>query len=113
MEKLVLKHAPDWPMTGFNGLFPSQVDELDSAGFDLIECFAFDYDQEFTHESWRGRLRTCNGVGSGKLTAAQVERFDEELAAQLVELGLPERFTVKHRVWGVLARRPVTPQGES
>lgn len=68
--------------------------------FELIEQFSFDCEQPFTHEvrsatllslpasllslvilvccvpfcaqSWRGRMRTCNGVGSGVLTEDQV-----------------------------------------
>lgn len=70
-------------------------------GFNLVELFAYDYAQPFTHESWRGRIRTCNGVGSGVLTAQEIVSFDEQLAAYLAA-EVEESFTVAHRVWALI-----------
>lgn len=54
------------------------VDQLVVEGkFDFVEQFCYDHPQLFTHEAWRGRMRTCNGVGSSSLSPQQVENFDK------------------------------------
>lgn len=105
-EALILQHNPGWPMSGHSGLFPEQVDQLVLGGFALVEQFCYDHDQLFTHESWRGRMRTCNGVGSGILSDHQVERFDRELAALLTRECPAEPFPIRHRIWATAVRRP-------
>jgi hypothetical protein len=61
-------------MHGFDGLYPQQVDQLVvGAGFELVEQFCYDHLQPFSHRAWVGRMRTCNGVGSGKLSEEQVK----------------------------------------
>ena len=57
-----------------------------------------------THAGWRGRLRTCNGVGSGGMDAATVAHFDADLAALLAE-HYPEPVLVPHRVFCVVAEK--------
>lgn len=53
---------------------------------------------------WRGRIRTCNGVGSA-LDADQVERFDDELA-DLLASEFPGELTVPHSVFATSGTRP-------
>jgi SAM-dependent methyltransferase len=105
-EQLILEHNPSWTMAGHDGLFPGHIDMLIHGGFELIEQFCYDHDQSFSHESWRGRVRTCNGVGSGILSEDEVLAFDAALAKLLVERFSGEPLRVRHRVWATVVRRP-------
>lgn len=104
-EGLVLELNPSWTMAGWTGLFPEGIDEVIRGGFELVEQFCYDHDEAFSHARWRGRIRTCNGVGSGGLSPAEVERFDDALQ-RLLSAEYPEPLVVKHRVWCVVARKP-------
>jgi len=103
-EDLILRINPTWTMAGFDGLFPQQIDQLVVNGkFELLEQFTFDHPQFFTHAGWRGRMRTCNGVGSGTLPESEVAKYDESLA-QLLKTKYPtEPLLVWHRIWAVIA----------
>ena len=105
-EALVLKHNPAWKLAGFNGLLPWLVDSVVTEAMKLCEQFAYDEDRRMTHAAWRGRMRTCNGVGSGGMDEATVERFDRELAEQLAAK-YPEPLSVPHRVHCVVAQKVV------
>eukprot|EP00698_Gefionella_okellyi_P005863 TRINITY_DN1529_c0_g1_i2.p8 TRINITY_DN1529_c0_g1~~TRINITY_DN1529_c0_g1_i2.p8 ORF type:complete len:102 (-),score=29.74 TRINITY_DN1529_c0_g1_i2:2572-2877(-) len=97
-------------MTDLDGYYISAVDQLIKGGFEFIEQFAYDHPQEFTNISWRGRLRTCNGVGSGQLSASQLAQFDDEVDKMIAELVGEDRekvFTLPHRVFAILARNPM------
>ncbi len=96
-EKLILQHNPGWPNAGSHGIHPEQVQALDRGGFGHIESFSYVIDVRFSHEGWRGRIRTCNGVGSA-LSAREVERFDTELA-ELLAVEFPGELRVPHRVF--------------
>lgn len=104
-ETLILEFNPAWSMSGWNGLFPEQIDAMIRGGFRLVEQFCFDYPEHFSHARWRGRVRTCNGVGSGGLTPAQVERFDAALASLLTRK-YTDPVNVEHRLWSVVGRKP-------
>jgi SAM-dependent methyltransferase len=107
-EAIILRHNPTWPMAGFRGIHPERLEELQDGGFIDVRQLAYDHAQAFTHASWRGRVRTCNGVGSGALTDDQVEAFDRELAAWL-EAEAPEPLVIPHRIWLVTGRAPEEP----
>lgn len=104
-EDLILEFNPSWTMAGSNGMYPEQIDELIHAGFRLVEQFCYDHDEEFTHTRWRGRMRTCNGVGSGGLSPSEVLRFDDALS-RLLSRKHPDPMVVEHRVWCVVAGKP-------
>ncbi|MDZ7773139.1 MAG: methyltransferase domain-containing protein [Balneolaceae bacterium] len=104
-EELVHRYNPDWSMSGFSGQYPALVDGVIEGGFDLDEQFCYDHEEAFTHEAWRGRMRTCNGVGSGGLSPGEVRSFDADLARHLSE-NHPEPVAVPHRVWCVAGRKP-------
>jgi SAM-dependent methyltransferase len=104
-EELILDFNPTWSMAGWTGVFPQQIDEVIRGGFRLVEAFCFDHDEEFSHTRWRGRMRTCNGVGSGGLSQSDVQRFDDALRILLTEKW-PDPFVVVHRVWCVVAGKP-------
>ncbi|MBC8328126.1 MAG: methyltransferase domain-containing protein [Planctomycetes bacterium] len=105
-EELILEFNPAWTMAGWTGLFPEQIDEVIRHGFELVEQFCYQEPELFSHEAWRGRMRTCNGVGSGGLPPAEVARFDQALG-RLLARRFPDPVPVLHRVWCVVARKPV------
>lgn len=104
-EELILEFNPTWAMAGWSGVFPEHIDEVIRGGFRFVEAFCYDHDEVFSHARWRGRMRTCNGVGSGGLSPSDVERFDDALKRLLKE-SHPDPLVVEHRVWCVVARKP-------
>jgi SAM-dependent methyltransferase len=109
-EALVLEHNPGWTMAGWDGVYPKHIDGLQTQDLRLVEQFCYDHLQPFTHESWRGRMRTCNGVGSGVMTDEQVAGFDAALGEMLRREFPDEPLLIEHRVWAVIVRKPPGPQ---
>jgi SAM-dependent methyltransferase len=103
-EDLILKHNPGWSEAGWPGVHPEQVQALDQGGFQVVESFSYVTGVPFSHESWRGRIRTCNGVGSA-LSVEQVELFDVELI-ELLAREFPDKFLVPHRVFATSGINP-------
>ena len=85
--------------------FPDQIDALQVGGLHLVEQFCKDHDEPFTHAGWRGRMRTCNGVGSGPLTPQQVGAFDRDLGALLGSEYPTEPLLIPHRIWATVLRK--------
>lgn len=106
-EALVLELNPSWKLAGFNGLLPWLVDGIATDALKLCEQFAYDHDRPMTHEAWRGRMRTCNGVGSGGMDEPTVQRFDRALA-ELLAAKYPEPLIVPHRIHAVIAQKVVS-----
>jgi SAM-dependent methyltransferase len=101
-EKLILKYNPSWAMAGGTWNDAEWTAVLGRAGFG-VEAFGFDVDVPFTHDAWRGRMRSSNGVGAS-LSDAEVAAFDAELARLLRERFPEEPLVVPHRVWALVAR---------
>ena len=108
-EELILELNPGWQLAGHPGIYPEFFAQLIGDGFELAEQFSYDHDQPFTPEAWRGRVRTCNGVGSGGMTPRQVEELDRSLA-EFLEREHPGPFTVAHRVWALAVTKPLQEQ---
>lgn len=105
-EDLILQYNPQWSWAGSDGLFSEYIDPLLDEGFSLVEQFCFDHLQPFTPDGWIGRIRTNNGVGSGRLSDAQVRDFGLELAALLRTLVGESSFKVPHRVFAIVVQAP-------
>jgi SAM-dependent methyltransferase len=103
-EDLVLTYHPDWPLAGGVDGHPEWAAELTAAGFEDVETFSFDMFAPFTHEAWRGRMRSSNGVGAS-LSSAEVAAFDADLARLLRERFPKEPLLVPHRIWALVGRR--------
>lgn len=103
-EDLILDANPGWPRAGWRGIHAEQVQALDYGRFRQVESFSYVIDVPFSHESWRGRIRTCNGVGS-TLPADTVERFDAVLA-EMLATEFPGELRVPHRVFATSGIRP-------
>lgn len=104
-EELILQCNPSWSMAGSTGMYPERIDELIHGGFEMVEQFCYHHAEEFSHTRWRGRMRTCNGVGSGGLPPAEVRRFDAALE-DLLRKRYPDPMLVEHRLWCVVVRKP-------
>jgi SAM-dependent methyltransferase len=104
-EALVLERNPEWPMAGQTGIYPEWATEVAVGGFTGLETFSFDLTIPYSHQAWRGRMRTCNGVGAS-LPGPAVADFDAALARMLAERFPGEPLAVPHRVWALLARAP-------
>jgi len=104
-EDLVLAYNPGWPMAGATGIDPEGwAGEIAQAGYDTPQLVSFDLDVPFTHEAWRGRMRSSNGVGAS-LSEAEIAAFDAELARLLAERFPTEPLMVTHRIWALIAHR--------
>ena len=103
-EDLILKFTPEWPMSGGTGCHVRPLFDLPTAGLKLVEQVSYEHEQMFTHEGWRGRMRTCNGIG-GHHAREVVEQFDGELAEMLKREFPQEPMGVMHRVWLVIAQK--------
>lgn len=102
-EDLVLSYNPTWHMAGGDGTHPEWTVELERSGFAELTMFSFDVDVPFTHAAWRGRMRSCNGVGA-TLPDKEVAAFDADLARLLRERFREEPMMVPHRIWALVGR---------
>lgn len=106
-EALILKHNPDWaPLSGSTGIHPRTTLDLAGAGFVEIETFSYDEPAIYSHQGWVGRLHACAGVGAA-LPAEKVAIFDQELLAMLAARNEEDPMEVPHRVFVILAHRPL------
>lgn len=110
-QALIEQRNPDWahspPLTfgGGIGLYPDWVRDVTRAGFCGIETFSLDVPVAYTHESWRGRVRSGGGVGAS-MSSDEVAALDGELV-DLLERDFPsEPLLVTHRAFAVIARAP-------
>lgn len=104
-EALVLEHNPSWAMAGGTGIHADWTRDASHAGFIRLETSSFDVDISYSHEAWRGRMRSCNGIGAS-LPEPAVKRYDSALA-DLLAVRFPDQpLTVPHRVWALIARTP-------
>jgi len=104
-EELILEHNPSWTMAGGTGIHADWTLDVATARFTGIETFSFDVEVPYSHEAWRGRMRTCNGIGA-TLPRRAVSDFDSALARLLVDRFPGEPLGVPHRVWTLIARAP-------
>jgi hypothetical protein len=98
-----MRHNPGWPKAEWSGIHPEHVRALDRGGFTDVESFSYMIDVPFSHEAWRGRIRTCNGVGAA-LTGKRVDRFDADLA-EVLSREFPPDLIVPHRIFAASGTR--------
>lgn len=108
-EDLVSTYNPTWPNAELAADHTEWRAELASAGFDDLAAFEFDIDVPFSHDAWRGRMRSSNGVGAS-LPAAEVAAFDADLARLLSTRFPAEPLMVPHRIWALVGRRTEVSQ---
>lgn len=102
-EDLVLTYNPNWPLAG-GAIDPTTcTTELAEAGFGRPTMIDFEIDVPFTHEAWRGRMRSSNGVGA-TLSAPEIAAFDTDLTQLLRDRFPAEPLLVPHRIWALVMR---------
>ncbi len=87
---LVKELNPNW--TGGS----AAVQDLRTHYFDAPRLDSFYIDLPFTRESWHGRIKSCRGV-LASMDSETFRRFEERHLELLS--ALPERFTVRHKVF--------------
>jgi SAM-dependent methyltransferase len=102
-EDLILRYNPGWPMAGGTGIHDEWTVDLGLAGFTDLETFSFDVEVPFTHETWRGRMRSSNGIGA-TLPADEVAAYDTDLAKLMAERFPEDPLQVTHRVFALVGR---------
>jgi SAM-dependent methyltransferase len=103
-EKVILKYRPGWRHAGGVGVNGQALKDLQASGFTDIESFSFDVDIPYDRDAWAGFIRTCSAVAPS-LPAEALVRIDAEHMA-LLSANWPARFTVPHRIFAAVARRP-------
>ena len=103
-EALILKYNPAWSMGGGTGMYPAWLSDLAIANFKNIETFSFDLNLQYTHISWRGRIRASAGVAAS-LSSERVQAFDAELATRLADKFPTDPLPIHHRVWAAIAQK--------
>lgn len=104
-ERLIEQHNPGWKMGGQEPHAGSDLRDLALAGFEARESFTVDYDIEYSHEAWRGRIRASAGV-SANLAPDAVAAFDAEHAAMLARDFPADPLQVPHRIVAAWGRKP-------
>jgi len=101
---VVRRLKPEWVEAEGSGVHPDRFAVLARAGFEELKSFSFDVPVEYSHQAWRGRLRSHALLGASK-PAKLVKQVDQSLAAMLRERHPDDPFTVMHRVFVVLGRK--------
>ncbi len=104
-EALIKRHNPDWAGGGRNGLYSRWIDQVYAAGFINSITFAFATIVPFTHEQWRGRVRSSAAV-AGSLTPDAVRAVDEDMRDLLDTYFPREPVEALHRVFALVCRKP-------
>jgi SAM-dependent methyltransferase len=110
-ERLVAEWNPSWAADsppekwgGGVGIYRDWAGDVTAAGFTAVETFSFDVEVPYTHEAWRGRVRSGGGVG-GTLSSEDLARFDAELADLLAREFPHEPVRVTQRAFALVCRR--------
>ena len=104
-EQLILKHSPQWQLSGGVWIHPRFMPALSEIGFQGLRTFSFDTDALYSHEAWLGRVRASAGIGP-VLSESKVRDFDDEHRLALASRFPGDPLHVPHRVWAVIAHRP-------
>lgn len=102
-EQLILRYQPRWRHANSAGINGQVLRDLQTHGFIDIESFSFDVDHSFSHDQWRGFIRTTSAVGAS-LPPNQLANFDRDHAAMLLDW--PQTLQIPHRIFAAIARKP-------
>ncbi|MBM7569932.1 class I SAM-dependent methyltransferase [Aquibacillus albus] len=103
-QKLVCKFNPEINQLNNYGIYPHWIEELYKVGFNNIETFSFDTVITFTHEEWRGRMRTRSEIG-GSLSREEVLAFDAELNIFLRNYVSDGILKIPHRMFSIICEK--------
>jgi SAM-dependent methyltransferase len=104
-ENMIRAANPAWNLGTRDWQGAPELADLAAAGYTDRESFSVDYDIPYSPEAWRGRIRASAGI-SASLSAAEVEKFDRDLAAMLAADFAGEIIPVPHRIVAVWGEKP-------
>jgi len=102
---LIKKYNPNFNMDIGTG-YPKWAIDCQIAKFHRIENFSFTSNALYSHNSWLGLVRQNAGIKT-ILDERKIAQFDEELAQFLKTKYPSEYLEVPHRLFAVVATRPV------
>lgn len=103
-REIVSKFNTDWNGLSSFGMYPQWINDLYLAGFTNVETFTFDVVIPFTHEEWKGKMRTDEGIG-GSLHQEEVKAFDNALSNLLDEQFAGNILEVPHRMFSIICEK--------
>lgn len=101
-DRLLSVYNPGLSVGDGSGMYPAWLRDLALAGFRELETFSFDMVVSYSHEAWRGRVRSSAPVGAS-LGPEEVLAFDRDLRG-LLERKFKDPIEVPQRAWAVLGR---------
>ena len=93
-EELVLKYNPGWSGAGYKR---AELPKRPWVGDGFKAAALYDYLEEvtFTREGWRGRMKSCRGIGAS-LPPETADQYDQEHHAALCGMA-GETFSIPHQ----------------
>ncbi|MFZ3579166.1 class I SAM-dependent methyltransferase [Virgibacillus sp. DJP39] len=105
-EKLVSKYNTEWNSQNSYGFYPQWIEEIYEVGFSNIETFTFDVTTTYTHDEWKGRMRTGADIG-GSLSRDDVLLFNKELDNLLKSNYSGELLEVPQRMFSIVCEKKI------
>jgi ubiquinone/menaquinone biosynthesis C-methylase UbiE len=103
-KKLVSKYNSKCNQLNNFGFYPQWIEEVYKVGFSNIETFTFDITTIFTHDEWRGRMRTSTEIG-GSLSKEEVLLFDNDLENLLKSNFSGTMLEIPHRMFSIVCEK--------
>lgn len=103
-EKLVTKYNDKFNEQNNFGFYPEWIEEIYEVDFSNIKTFTFDISLAFSHEEWRGRMRTSTEIG-GSLSKEEILQFDNELDKILKNKFSGEILEIPHRMFSIVCEK--------
>ncbi|WP_179107232.1 class I SAM-dependent methyltransferase [Sediminibacillus massiliensis] len=103
-EKLVSQYTENSEKHNRYGMYPEWMEEMYETGFSRVETFTFDQEVTYTHEEWRGRMRTDSEIG-GNLPKEFVSAFDKDLDNLLEKYFPDQTLSIPHRMFAVVCQK--------
>ena len=92
-ERLILKYSPQWSGAG-EYVHPIQIPKVYSSHFELKSHDEFRLKVHFTRESWKGRVKSCRGIGAS-LPPEEIRSWETEHQKLLQQIA-PSEFDILH-----------------
>lgn len=103
-RELVSTFNTNWNGINSLGIYPQWINDLYLAGFTKIETFSFDVMIPFTHDEWKGKMRTDPSI-VGSLQHEEVKAFNIALSLLLEEQFEGNVLEVPHRLFSVICEK--------
>lgn len=103
-REVIIRFNTNWEGKNSLGIYPEWITDLYLAGFNNIETFSFDVTIPFTHDEWKGKMRTDGSIG-GSLQREEIKAFNKALSTLLKEQFEGSILEVPHRMFSVICEK--------